>query len=80
MFQIGFGEVLVVLVVALWVIGPEKLPAVARVAGRWVARAKNVYQTVKNDFSEELRAYSPEDLKEPFAQSKSSDEQKPPPI
>lgn len=55
MFQIGFGEVLVVLIVAIWVLGPEKLPVVARVCGRWLARAKSSYLTIKNEFAEELR-------------------------
>jgi len=55
MFEIGFWELVVVGIVALWVLGPERLPAVARVCGRWLLRAKHSYQTVKNEFTEEFR-------------------------
>lgn len=50
MFQIGFWELVVVGVVALWVLGPEKLPAFARLAGRFFARAKQTYLSLKREF------------------------------
>lgn len=50
MFQIGFWELVVVAVVALWAFGPEKLPALARIAGRFIARAKHTYLSLKQEF------------------------------
>jgi sec-independent protein translocase protein TatB len=54
MFQIGFWELVVVAVVALWVFGPERLPAIARVCGRYIIRAKNSVLAIKNEISEEF--------------------------
>ncbi len=61
MFDIGFLEVLVIGVVALIVIGPERLPRVARTAGMWVGRARRAFANVKEEIDRELRA---EELKE----------------
>ena len=40
MFDIGFSEILVIFVLALIVLGPEKLPRVAAQVGRWIGRAR----------------------------------------
>lgn len=56
MFDIGFWELTVIAVVALLVIGPERLPAVARTAGVWVGRARRFVATVKADVDRELKA------------------------
>jgi len=58
MFDIGFAELLVIAVVALLVIGPERLPRVARTAGMWVGRARRFVSTVKADIDRELAAES----------------------
>jgi sec-independent protein translocase protein TatB len=50
MFQIGFWELVVVAIVALWVLGPEKLPAFARLAGKALSRAKKVFVELKREF------------------------------
>lgn len=42
--------------VALLVIGPEKLPKVARMAGFWIAKSKRVMNAVKQEIHEELQA------------------------
>lgn len=55
MFDIGFWEVMLMLVVALIVIGPERLPAAMRSVGLWVGRAKRIISTVKQDIDKELR-------------------------
>ena len=60
MFDIGFGELLVVGAVALVVLGPERLPVVARTAGLWVGKARNMLAGVKAEIDRELKA---EDLK-----------------
>lgn len=54
MFQIGFWELVVVAIVALFAFGPDKLPAVARIAGRWLSRAKQSYSNIKREFDQEL--------------------------
>lgn len=56
MFDIGFWELLIIAVVALIVVGPEKLPRMVRVAGLWLGRANAQFQSVKNDIAKELRA------------------------
>jgi len=56
MFDVGFSELLLVALVALVVIGPERLPKAARVAGMWVGRARRTLATVKAEIDRELRA------------------------
>lgn len=56
MFEIGFSEILMVGLVALLVIGPEKLPKVARMAGFWVAKSKRMVASVKQEINEEFQA------------------------
>ncbi|HBH35848.1 MAG TPA: twin-arginine translocase subunit TatB [Gammaproteobacteria bacterium] len=55
MFDIGFWELSVLGVVALLVIGPERLPGVARTVGAWVGRGKRFISSVKADIDQELR-------------------------
>lgn len=54
MFDISFAELLVISVVALVVIGPERLPRVARALGFLVGRARRYVETVKNDIRNEI--------------------------
>ena len=56
MFDIGFWELFVIGIVALLVIGPERLPDVARKAGMWMGRARRLVQQVKDDIDRELAA------------------------
>lgn len=56
MFDIGFSELLLIGVVALLVIGPERLPKVARTAGMWVGRARRFVSSVKHDIEQEMHA------------------------
>lgn len=55
MFDLGFWEILVIGAIALLVIGPERLPEVARTVGRWVGKAQKFVATVKSDVDRELR-------------------------
>ena len=55
MFDISFAEMMVVAVIALLVIGPEKLPKVARDLGKLVTRAKLYFHSIKTDMSREIR-------------------------
>ena len=54
MFDIGFTELLLIGVVALVVIGPERLPAVAKTAGQWLAKLQRFVRGVKTDLASEL--------------------------
>jgi len=54
-FDIGFWELLLIAVVALVVVGPERLPKLVRVAGLWVGKASASIQSVRNEISRELR-------------------------
>ena len=60
MFDIGFSEIALIAVVALLVLGPERLPKVARTAGALMRRARNSWQDVRSEIERELAA---EDLK-----------------
>ncbi len=54
MFDIGFSEILVIAVVALIVIGPERLPKVARTLGHLFGRMQRYVNDVKADISREM--------------------------
>jgi len=54
MFDIGFYELLVIAVVALLVIGPERLPKVARTAGHLLGRLQRYVNDVKADIQREM--------------------------
>lgn len=64
MFDVGFWELVLIAVVALLVIGPERLPRVARIAGLWMGRARRTLASVKAEIDRELKA---EELKEILA-------------
>ncbi len=55
MFDFGFAEMLVIGIVALLVIGPERLPGVARKAGTYVARIRRFVSNVRSDVEREFR-------------------------
>ncbi len=61
MFDIGFWELLLIAIVALIVVGPERLPKLVRVTGLWVGKANASVQAVRSEISRELRA---EELKQ----------------
>ncbi len=54
MFDIGFSELLVIAIVALIVIGPERLPKVARTLGHLFGRMQRYVNDVKADISREM--------------------------
>ena len=56
MFDMGFTEMMLIGIVALIVIGPERLPGVARTAGKYFGRLKRFMTSVKADVEQELRA------------------------
>lgn len=56
MFGIGFFELALIFLVALLVIGPDKLPGLARTAGLWVGKGQAMVRSVKADIDRELAA------------------------
>ncbi len=55
MFDIGFSELMIIGIVALIVIGPERLPKVARTAGQWVGKLNRFVSQVKQDIDRDIR-------------------------
>ncbi|MGB8636124.1 MAG: Sec-independent protein translocase protein TatB [Rhodanobacteraceae bacterium] len=60
MFDFGFGELLLAAVVALVVLGPERLPGAARTAGRMLRKLRQSWSNVRDEVQREMQA---EDLK-----------------
>lgn len=56
MFDIGFWELTLILIVALVVVGPERLPRLVRTAGLYLGRARRAVAAVKADVQRELAA------------------------
>ncbi|WP_137818720.1 Sec-independent protein translocase protein TatB [Pseudomonas sp. 2FG] len=56
MFDIGFSELLLVGLVALLVLGPERLPGAARTAGLWIGRLKRSFNAIKQEVEREIGA------------------------
>ncbi|HIT96897.1 MAG TPA: twin-arginine translocase subunit TatB [Candidatus Aphodousia faecavium] len=69
MFDLGFTEILVIGVVALVVLGPEKMPEVARAAGRFFAKVQGYITQVKGEFERESQLSEIKKLREEFTSS-----------
>lgn len=68
MFDVGFSELLIIAVVALLVLGPERLPKAARFVGLWVRRARAQWYSVKAELERELASEELQrSLKNPLA-------------
>ncbi len=61
MFDIGFLELLICGVIALLVLGPERLPTAARAAGRWIGGARRMVSQFTSELDRQLKA---EELRE----------------
>lgn len=55
MLNIGMTELLCFSIIALLILGPEKLPEAARFAAKWYGKAKRLISNVQNDIDRELR-------------------------
>lgn len=65
MFEVGFSEIAVIAVIALIVLGPERLPKAARMAGTFLRKARQSFESLKLEVERELEA---DELKKQFAQ------------
>ena len=63
MFDIGWSEILVVLVVALVVVGPKDLPRLMRTLGRWVRKARGMADQFRASFDEMARETELDELR-----------------
>ena len=74
MFELGWIEIGIVGVIALVVLGPERLPKAARFAGLWVRKARAQWFAVKSELERELAA---EELKASFDPASAPDAPQP---
>jgi sec-independent protein translocase protein TatB len=63
MFDIGWGELLVIGVVALIAIGPKELPGALRTLGQWMGKVRRMAADFQNQFNEAMREAEMADLK-----------------
>lgn len=56
MFDIGFGELILCFTIAMVVLGPEKLPKVARMVGRWTGQARGYMRNLSAELERETHA------------------------
>jgi sec-independent protein translocase protein TatB len=63
MFDIGWGELLLIGIVALIAIGPKELPTVLRTLGQWMAKLRRMASEFQNQFHEAMREAEMADLK-----------------
>jgi len=62
MFDIGFWELILVAIIALLVVGPERLPGFARETGLWINRLRRMITQVRRDLESEFRLDAEPDL------------------
>jgi len=63
MFDVGFSEVVIIAIIALVILGPARLPKVARTLGFWVGKARRMVADVKTDIDREMRESELADLR-----------------
>ncbi len=63
MFDIGFWEMAFIGVISLIIIGPERLPGVARNVGLWVGKGRRMLNEVKSDVKREMKEYDLDQVK-----------------
>jgi len=55
MFDLGWGKLVVIALIALVVIGPKELPAVLRTVGQWMAKIRRMAAEFQGQFNEAMR-------------------------
>lgn len=54
MFDIGFWELIIIAIVALLVVGPDRFPDFARQAGKWLAKFRRLINNLQREIKQEL--------------------------
>ena len=72
MFDISWGKLVIIGVVALLVIGPKELPAVLRQLGQWMAKIRRMASEFQGQFQEAMREAEMADLKKQFDETTST--------
>lgn len=74
MFEVGFSELVLILLIALLVLGPQKLPKLARDVGRWVGRARNMARQLREqlDHEQQIVEWAEEDKRREAAMKASA--------
>ena len=72
MFDISWGKLVIIGVVALLVIGPKELPAVLRQLGQWMTKIRRMASEFQGQFQEAMREAEMADLKKQFDETTSS--------
>src|ERR1044072_6449274 len=72
MFDISWGKLVIIGVVALLVIGPKELPAVLRQLGQWMTKIRRMAAEFQGQFNEAMREAEMADLKKTFDETTSS--------
>lgn len=67
MFDVGFWELAVIFVVGLLVLGPERLPKVARQMGQWAGKARRMAHVLTTQIQDEMNAVDPRRIMDPPA-------------
>lgn len=65
MFDVGFWELAVIFVVGLLVLGPERLPKVARQMGQWAGKARRMAHVLTTQIQDEMNAVDPRRIMDP---------------
>ncbi|TMJ01130.1 MAG: twin-arginine translocase subunit TatB [Alphaproteobacteria bacterium] len=72
MFDISWGKLVIIGVVALIVIGPKELPAVLRTVGQWMGKIRRMASEFQGQFQEAMREAEMADLKKQFDETTSA--------
>ena len=72
MFDIGWGELVVIGIVALIAIGPKELPSVLRTVGQWMGKVRRMASDFQSQFQEAMREAEVADLKKQFDEATSA--------
>lgn len=70
MFDIGFGELLLIGLIGLLVLGPERLPGVARTVGGFVRKARRTWQQMQNELAQEVDRSRIQEVKDEMVETR----------
>ncbi len=70
MFDVGFWELVVIGVVGLLVVGPQRLPQLASQLGQWAGQARSMARVLKRQLHEEMGGVDPRRIMDPVPQNR----------